>query len=280
LVPPGGGGGTGPGSASPTVSASTTSSATPSASPTPEVTPSATPTPSGTPTPTATTTSMPSPTGSTTPDNRIAVNLLPATFGPVGGDDGTGHGKAEIAFAVIRVRPGPQPQGTITIFDSGIPITTMSLSPVTGYGPTDVGIDWTGVLSLGRHDITTTYSGDDLYQPGLGSLDLELPNAQVQVTVPAQARSGQPYSIRVKVTPLPGVTGVPTGTVHLDDVSDAGTPIDASGSATLTATAPPLGGTEPVCGYPYQQFVWYSGDSTFTGTGQTVDAPCTIPLPH
>ncbi|MBL7492118.1 Ig-like domain repeat protein [Frankia sp. AgB1.9] len=244
--------------------------------------PTTTPTPStGTPTPTPTPTTKPTPTGSTPPTSasptqpagtRTPTSGLIKAYRFRYGEDGTVT--IEIASAVRPVTfQEPRPTGTITLYNHGVELGVVPVGD--GDLPGKGAAVWTGQPAPGYCDFSAVYSGDATYAPstitgGIGFAQ----NAFVTFTYPAHVTSGQQFPVSAKVTPVPGVTGTPTGTVafyqggYTDPVE---VPLDANGNASATLTAPVVSTSTAE-----RLAADYSGDSTFTlwqEEGATTVAP-------
>lgn len=245
---PGGPGGPAPTSTPPVTTAPAT--ATPTPTPTePPVT--ATPTPGNPgPTPSGDPTSTPTP-----PENE---RLLPMGMLQPGQEHDDGP-------VIIRVDVGkvgenlPAVSGTVEIVINGTIRKTLTLEPGPGNGTAT----WVVRLDPGPQRMIATYSGNEFYQPITFESGTTVQNGRLEITPPDRIVAGQPYTVRVKVVPINGATGTPSGTVRIWHgfwPGEATVTLDKTGSASATMTgAYPVG--NPPSALP--MYVEYAGDGTF-----------------
>jgi hypothetical protein len=160
----------------------------------------------------------------------------------------------------------PALTGTFLIHEGSTLIGQVNVA----YDPTDgyYGGHFNLTLAPGRHSFTYDYSGDANYQPAHDTGKIDVTNVTVTASVPGgTVVLGQPITVDVQVSPIPGVTGIPTGKVSNDssfafDTFEA--TLDATGHATLTVQPSPYltSGTTRQDNYPI--YINYAGDDKFT----------------
>jgi large repetitive protein len=108
------------------------------------------------------------------------------------------------------------PTGTVTVFDNGIQIGTVTLSSI---GENSHGVLTTTTLTAGSHAITTSYPGDANFNGSTGSVSQVVNKATPATTGLASSLNpstfGQSVTFTATVTGSGGVT--PTGTVTFID---------------------------------------------------------------
>jgi hypothetical protein len=166
------------------------------------------------------------------------------------------------------------PTGTVTFTSGGVTLGTGTLS-TTGTGATAVTTATltTSALPVGTDTITGTYPGDANYSAAAPTTTETVGPASVTDTLtanPAASTFGTPVVLTFTVPLVNGVA--PTGTVTFTNgTTTLGTgAINASGQATLTTTALPVG-TDTVNGS-------YPGDANYTaGTATATETVRKVP---
>lgn len=250
-TPPGGPGG----SASPSATASSTPDATlePTADPsTGAPTPSQSPMSEPTPSPTGIPTETPS-----SPAERRGVYFAIRT-----GENDRGPEYIEVELdgaPVVRAADGSflRPTGTVTLLDGSTRIgeVDLGLSPWEGHSLATFSYD----LVPGRHTLTASYSGDANYLPASVARPANIRNATVTVTASSSGTVDVPFTVEVRVQPILGGMGTPTGKVRIrEDFSRPGVEatLDEEGSANLAVTITGAG--------KVTFLVQYDGDENFS----------------
>jgi hypothetical protein len=182
---------------------------------------------------------------------NVGSNLNPSTLG-----------QAVTLGATLSGTAGT-PSGTVTFNDNGVPIvacTSLALSSGAAQCRT-------GLLAIGAHAITVTYSGDTTYPPGASSALTQTVNAAVaNFKIGSNlnpAMSGQTFTLGATLT---GTAGTPSGGVTF---IDNGVPIAACTSFALSAGTAQCRTTLLAVG-AHAITVTYSGDVTYPpGTSTT-----------
>ncbi|MCK9902177.1 hypothetical protein CC117_29455 [Parafrankia colletiae] len=165
-----------------------------------------------------------------------------------------------VSIALSMVGPSrPTLSGTVDIVVDDSIRHTVTLAPGAGQGTAT----WTVSLAPGVHRMTAAYSGNEFYQPFGFSGGTTIQNGRLEVTPPERIVAGEPFTVRVKVVPINGATGTPSGTVRLSHgfwPDQATATLDGTGSAIVTLTASFPSGNTPSA---LVMYVEYLGDGTF-----------------
>ncbi len=127
------------------------------------------------------------------------------------------------------------PSGDVTFSDNGAPLVSVA------YHGGDA--SFTTTFAAGQHSLTATYGGDANFSastsPPFVEQVLKAGTAVALQASPRPGTTGQQLILEARVTPAPGSTVVPTGTVtFFGNGSPLGTaPLNSLGLATLTAAA-------------------------------------------
>ncbi len=149
----------------------------------------------------------------------------------------------------------PEPTGSITLTEGA---TTLSVGTTSGTS----GLSFNAGHSfsaVGTHTITATYSGDALHAPATISIIVAINQIATTTTVALSLNPsvyGQPVTLTAHVTPAPGSTLMPTGTVLFTFCRGAveHAVLDSTGTATVGnpvpgAIAEPVGACSVIATY-------------------------------
>jgi hypothetical protein len=161
--------------------------------------------------------------------------------------------------ATVNSGTGVMPTGTVKFMDGTIVLGSSSLN---GGG---VAAFSTAALSVGTHSLTAVYSGNSNSDPSTSSvLSQVVQKANTTTTlssVPGSANLNQAVSFTAAV--VPGVAGVPTGTVtFLDGSTQLGSGALSGGGVASFSTSALTAGTHSISAA-------YSGDSNFNVSTST-----------
>jgi autotransporter-associated beta strand protein len=152
---------------------------------------------------------------------------------------------------VTVVVPGVGASTGTVVFKDGA--TTLGTATLNSNGQATLTTDQ---LVVGTHTITATYGGDANVSAStsaaLTQTVLQIATQTALSSSPNPAVSGQPVTLTATVTVVPPGKGTPTGTVNFirEDTGTLGTAtLDASGQATFTTAALPVGTQGIVAAY-------------------------------
>jgi len=157
-------------------------------------------------------------------------------------------------ITVTGAGSGAAPTGSVNLLDGA---SIISVGLVDGSGKLVIS---TSSLSIGTHTLTAQYSGDSTYGPATSpaiTQTVNKSNAAVNLSSSVSASVfGQPVSFSVSVS-ASGGSGVPTGTVTLDDAGTAlrSATLDTAGSASFSGISLSAGS--------HFLTAHYSGDQNF-----------------
>lgn len=145
--------------------------------------------------------------------------------------------------AVVTATNGSAPTGTVVFTDSGTPLQTVTLTPITGNASS--ARFTTATLSIGSHPIAAFYSGDAEFSSSTASLNQlvrGLPGTASLSASPNPARIGQSVVLNFSLAGLQSGLA-PSGSVTFTDGSThLGTiPPSPAGQAFLTASFATVG---------------------------------------
>lgn len=181
-----------------------------------------------------------------------------------------------VRIALSMVGPSrPTMSGTVEIVINDTIRNTVTLKP----GPGSATGEWVVGLEPGVQRMYATHSGNEFYRPISSKGGTTIQNGRLEVTPPDRIVAGQPYTVRVRIVPINGATGTPSGTVVISHGfwSDQATvTLDETGSASVTITASFPSGNVPSA---LMMYVEYKGDGTFLSTTWTTVPAVPYSLP-
>lgn len=166
-------------------------------------------------------------------------------------------GRPVVLTATVSVLPpgGGTPTGSLTFFDGGVALATVTLNAARQATLT------TSTLTVGPHALTAAYGGNATVAQSTSAILTETVNKGGTTTTltasPNPGVLGSPVTFTATVNVVAPATGTPTGSVtFLDDTTPLATvTLNAARQATLTASTLTLG--------PHKIKVSYAGDARF-----------------